>query len=100
MKTIQEIENQGGGDGDDEQQQSCIHVLQPLVWDVDVNCRLRAFQRHGFKHVGSVFGLVGSGFQDFVQFFELDQLNRIGLTLKQLRNSLAADAVGFILQAV
>ena len=50
--------------------------------------------------VGGVFGFVGRVFEDFVQFFELDELNRIFFVLKKISDSSSAYVIGHILKAV
>src|SRR5579859_2620569 len=61
---------------------------------------LCAFKHHAFQDVGRVFSFVRGGLQDFIQFFELDQGNRVFLFLEQDGDGRTRHAVGLIFQAI
>src|SRR5450432_1057041 len=62
--------------------------------------RLRALQNYAFQNVGRVFSLVRGSLQDFVQFFEFDQGNRVFFFFEQGGDGLAGHSVSFIFQPI
>ena len=61
---------------------------------------LSALEDYAFQNVGRVFSLVGGGLKDFIEFFELDQGNRIFFFFEQHGNSRAGHTISLIFQPV
>src|SRR5262245_38428895 len=57
---------------------------------------LGGLKDYPFDDVGDVFALVDGGFDDFKNFFPLDDLHGIGLFIEKLGNQGAAKAIAFI----
>jgi len=58
------------------------------------------FEDDAFDHVGDVFTFVDRGFDDFEDFFPLDDLHGIGFFIEKLGDERAAQAVAFVFVAV
>src|SRR4051812_6539648 len=61
---------------------------------------LCALEDDGFEHVGDVFGLVGGHLENLDEFLVLDENDGIALLFEELADGVAAEAVGFILEAI
>src|ERR1035437_7414062 len=61
---------------------------------------LGALDDDGFEHVGCVLCFVGGGFQHFVQFLQLDELNGVFFVFEEIGNGSATDVIGHVLEAV
>jgi hypothetical protein len=48
--------------------------------------RLRALEDHAFNYIRDVFTLIHRGLDDFKYFFPLDDLHRVALLVKKLRD--------------
>src|SRR5215831_19479357 len=54
----------------------------------------------GGDGIGDVIALIHGGFDDFVDLFPLDDLNRIGFFVEELRDQCSANAVAFVFVTV
>src|SRR5581483_2224277 len=69
----------------------------PVCQSVTASCVL---QYYGFQDIGNIFRLVRGRFQEFEQFLDLDEVDRIRLVIKKIGYGDAGNLVGFILQAI
>src|SRR3954453_15285255 len=61
---------------------------------------LCALEDDGFEHVGDVFGLVGGHLENLDEFLVLDENDGIALLFEELADGIAAETIGFILEAI
>jgi len=78
-------------EGNDEYRSS----LSEMAW-----AELRGFQNDAFNDIGDVFALVHGGFNDFKNFFPLDDLHGVFFFVEELRDQGAAKAVAVVFVAI
>src|SRR6266403_1276227 len=63
-------------------------------------CGSCGLQDYAFDHVGYVFAFVHGGFDDFENFFPLDDLHRVFFFVEELRDQGATEAVALVFVAI
>ena len=87
VPAVRELEGEGEEDDDDEERRSCSRGSGAL-------------QDDAFDDVGDVFALVNGGFDDFEDFFPLDDLDGVFFFVEELGDEGAAEAVAVVFVAI
>jgi hypothetical protein len=67
---------------------------------LDSICGSCGLQDYAFDYVGYVFAFVHGGFDDFENFFPLDDLHRVFFFVEELRDQGTAEAVALVFVAI